>query len=88
MDLKINYHDREISYFFGDKSGSSIDGLLQDVRGAKIKAIYLEGESPSYTFTRQIYLLVNLLRKVSAANLFLNGQFQEENQPLLPSYRE
>ena len=50
----------------------------------KIKSISLSGQTKSYTFVRQIYLLINMLKSLSQANLFIDGR--KINKPAFPDY--
>ena len=68
MVLTIDYHDREVNFTLlsADErfDGSGIPELLALIEkyGTMISRVEVEGSSPSYTFTRQVYLVVNVLK--------------------------
>ncbi len=53
-----------------DRHGEGIERLLTLIEANKepIAAVNLEGQSSSYTFSRQVYLVVNLLRRLSGCS--------------------
>jgi len=80
MKIAINYKDRQLAFTAQNKTakikGEGIKDLLLLVSKSadKISRIELTGESRSYTFTRQVYLLVNLLKFLSGCSLEINGR--------------
>jgi len=68
MTLAIRYHDRELDFVFdgGAKviTGEGMEQLLATIKkyGTMVSRVTVEGDSPSYTFTRQVYLAANLLK--------------------------
>jgi len=61
------------------RRGEGIERLLTllEKNQEPITAVNLKGQSPSYTFSRQVYLLVNLLRRLSGCS----------QEVVLPFYR-
>ncbi len=90
MEIEINYLDRKFNFVVINAKkkvrGDSIQALLACVEKSpmKIKSISLSGQTKSYTFVRQIYLLINMLKSLSQANLFIDGR--KINKPAFPDY--
>ncbi|MDH4359072.1 MAG: hypothetical protein OEV37_04040 [Candidatus Berkelbacteria bacterium] len=92
MEIAINYEDRDLAFTVQNKTakvkGEGAKDLLLLVGKSrdKISKIKLTGESRSYTFTRQVYLLVNLLRFLSECSLKVNGREIPKNELAGPIY--
>ena len=73
MNIRLDYHDRTVCYQIESRgkavSGQSISGLLKAVEESEetIEQIKVSGETKSYTFVRQIYLVANLLGWLSGS---------------------
>jgi len=79
INLKMSDHTLKFT-LKGQKtrSGEGIKRLLSLIENNQepTVAVNLEGQSSSYTFSRQVYLLVNLLRRFSGCS----------DKVILPSY--
>jgi len=88
MDVNVIYKNRDLEFKSGSNSGRGLDGLLEFVKINKdeINVIEIKGESESYTFLRQIYLLANLLSEISGFEVRINGKLIQNSETVLPSY--
>ena len=90
MEIEIKYQDRNLDYLIKggpkNKSGEGIRELLSEIEKSdkKISRISLSGETKSYTFSRQVYLLVNMLKEISDSEIFVNGKKTADF--ILPTY--
>ncbi len=89
--LIINFKNRDLDFTLsGAKTiqGSTLKDLICAVGGGKgIESIELIGQSQSYTFLRQLYLLVNTLVYLNGCLVFLNGKRLPDDRVLAPSYQ-
>lgn len=80
MKIEINYRDRALEYLIEDgskkKKGEGVSRLLSEIEKSdkKISRIDLRGKTGSYTFSRQVYLLANILKWLSGAKLYISGK--------------
>jgi len=92
MRIKINYCHRSLKFHLalkqGGFSGKEIPALLKKLERTqeKIERVELDGETESFTFSRQIYLLANLLSRLSGAPLIISGK--KTTEPSFPDYRK
>ena len=90
MKIRINYSGKSLKFRLDSKKGASsgegIATLLKWLERSeeKIASIELNGESQSFTFSRQVYLLANLLSHLSGAPLIINTV--EAHKIALPEY--
>ena len=90
MEIAIKYHDRDLDYLIKDNSkekcGKGISCLLLEIEKSdkKISRIDLRGETGSYTFSRQVYLLANILKWLSGAELYVSDN--KASGLVLPNY--
>ena len=92
MEVKINISDRTLG--FKSKAhpqpinGKGLDSFLEFIQkyGKMIDRVDLSGRSPSFTFTRQVFLAVNLLSVFSGCKLYREGNYNERGELLLPDY--
>jgi len=88
MVVKIIYRDKNL-YLLRDRSKVlNICELLAYLSNnrMKISALNIEGETNSFTFQRQIYLLANLFSKISGAKVKINKS-NIQDEILLPVYK-
>lgn len=88
MEIKITYQDRVLKFSSPARSGEGIDSFLKLVKKnkKKIKALHLSGQSSSFTFTRQVYLLVNLIRYLLDCDLYMDSQKVPKSRLVKPTY--
>jgi len=88
MVVKVQYSNRDLSFSSGSHSGSGITGLLSFLGENKNKVVHLliEGQTKSYTFERQIYLLANIVSKISGSEVKINGKEISSDKVILPVY--
>lgn len=89
-NLIINYQDRDLDFQIKGKeevSGQGLKDLISHISSNdKIDKIEINGGSGSYTFSRQVYLLVNLLSSLNECPVYVNGTKQQEDKIVIPSY--
>jgi hypothetical protein len=88
MEIKITYRDRELNFDSPAGCGQGINSFLQLVKKNKneIKMLYLSGQSSSFTFSRQVYLLVNLIRYLLDCDLYIDRQKIPKGHLAKPTY--
>lgn len=88
MKLKINLIGRELEFHSGRQSGRSLNDLIGFIEGNgdRIKEVIIVGETKSFTLLRQVYLIVNLLKKVTDCEVFL-GDERVAGPFVAPEYR-
>ena len=88
MEVKVRYKDRELSFTAGDQKGDGLDELISYLGKNKdgVSRLEIAGESGSYTFLRQIYLLANMIAALSSIAVYLNSQRVESSEPIFPTY--
>jgi hypothetical protein len=90
MKIEVTYKNRDLIFKSPEGSGSGLDKLISFI-GAnknKISQINISGESNSYTFLRQVYLMANLIREISAITFIINADKIKPNQITLPVYHQ
>lgn len=89
MDIKVTYKDRDLKFNSDSYRGSGIRELLEFTKKNKGKIDHLEitGESNSYTFLRQIYLLTNILSQISDIKIKIDGYKVKADKIILPVYK-
>ena len=88
MELKVSYRDKEIEYEAGDKRGEGLEGLIDFIgkAGSCLKKVEIIGESKSYTFLRQIYLLANMVAVLSESSVWINKKKIAPDKLQFPLY--
>jgi hypothetical protein len=90
VKIKISYSGKSLQFRLDSKkgvsSGEGIAALLKRLEKSKekIASVELSGESQSFTFSRQVYLLANLLSHLSGAPLIISGK--RSNAIATPAY--
>jgi hypothetical protein len=88
MELRIEIEDRSITYQAGKTFGEGLEDLIKLLGEVEIGEIVLSGESKSYTFLRQIALLVNMLIKLKQTKVELKSKsFTKVEDLIFPIYR-
>lgn len=89
MEIKVNFKNRDLIYSYGNKEGKELDSLIEHIgkNKSKIERIEFIGETHSYTFIRQIYLLINILASISDFEIYLNGKKVKQFEQIFPVYR-
>ncbi|MCX6809573.1 MAG: hypothetical protein NTZ65_02390 [Candidatus Berkelbacteria bacterium] len=87
MEIDIFYQNRELTFKSPKESGEGFEDFLRLIseNKDKITCVRLSGESKSYTFTRQVFLLVNLLKNFLDCDLYINSK-KIEKEIALPIY--
>ena len=92
MTIEINIEAKELS-FSATGSSISISGngmaeLLAFIQkyGKMIDRVDLNGRSYSYTFSRQVFLAVNLLKSLTGCLVYYNGK-KSRSGLILPVYK-
>lgn len=94
MEVRLKLHSRDLDFkLTQDKrtiKGNGLGGFLVILQkyGKIIERIDLSGRGESYTFSRQVYLAVNLLRSFSKSEVFVEGEKTDPEEILLPKYKE
>ncbi len=87
MELKLNIHDKQVTYELSSQKGEGLEGLVRSLT-SDITKVLIEGETESYSFMRQIALLVNILKKTQDIEIALDSSsFQVINNLLVPIYK-
>ncbi len=80
MTIEINIEAKELSYKASPVSreicGNGMAELLAFIQkyGKMIDRVDLNGQSYSYTFSRQVFLAVNLLKSLTGCLVYYNGK--------------
>jgi len=89
MELAISIDKKLLCYQVGDMKGNGLDELIGQLGSLKFDKVSLSGESTSYTFLRQIALLVNLLIKIKKVEVKLaTACFKRRGDLIIPLYKE
>ncbi len=89
MQLNIVIDGREVNYTLGSEAGEGLSGLIKFLSGKQIDKVTISGESKSYTFLRQIALLVNLLAKANHITIDLKSKsYLSKGDLLVPIYEQ
>lgn len=89
MELKLYLKDRQVTYELAGEKGESLENLIKLVGKKEFDKISIYGETKSYTFLRQVALLVNILSKTKVFDLSLNSNsFEKKAGVLLPIYEQ
>lgn len=92
LQLIINYKDRDLEFLFkGVRTvkGEGLKNLISKIgMNYTIDRIDINGGSVSYTFSRQVYLFVNLLANLNRCFVCVNGVVQKRDKVLIPSYNQ
>lgn len=88
MVVKALYDNRDIHFSDGSHSGSGLSNLMSYLSQNKNKITLLEidGQTKSYTYQRQIYLLANIVSTISAFKIKINGRIVTPDKVILPVY--
>lgn len=88
MVVKILYKHRDL-YLTGQKKPVSLQYLINYLSKNKnnVNEIKIDGQTNSFTFVRQIYLLSNLFSRISAAKVIINKERVLPNKQKLPVYK-
>lgn len=88
MELNINVENKDLEYSLGSVKGQGLDALIKSLGEYKFDKLSLSGESKSYTFLRQVALLVNILVKINKCSLELSSNsFSREGDLIFPIYK-
>lgn len=94
MEINLDLHDRNLDFKLtgatADISGSGLDAFLVILQkyGKIIKRLNFSGQSGFYTFSRQVYLALNLFKVFSEGDVFLEGRKINREEILLPKYEK
>ena len=88
MVIDVDFKDRELLFKSGEFSGDGINELLQFIseNSDKVQRVDFKGDSGSYTFSRQVYLLANLLSEISESSITINSREVKKGELVLPRY--
>jgi hypothetical protein len=88
MEIKVTYQDRELNFDSPAGCGKGMNSFLKFIRENKnkIKVLYLSGQSSSFTFSRQVYLMVNLVRYLLDCDLYINNRKIPKGHLVKPTY--
>lgn len=80
---------RDLRAQWSEKSFESLDELIKNLNkiSENLDKITLEGESESYTFSRQVYLLINLLNQLNPADVEINDKIISKKDIAVPEYK-
>lgn len=89
MEISVHFKSRELKYFLKGSQKEGLESLIADIgkEKEKIRKLNFIGETDSYTFIRQIYLLINVLASISDFEISLNGELVNEFEQIFPVYR-
>lgn len=90
MELNIKITGkRDLQAQWSGKSFESLDELIKNLSkiSENLDKITLEGESESYTFSRQVYLLINLLNQLTSADVEVNDKIISKKDIVVPEYK-
>jgi len=74
MALKLQISKRDLKYSSGKFTGDTLESLVKNLNSLEVDNIIVSGESKSYTFLRQVTLLLNLLIKTKGAKINLQSK--------------
>ncbi len=88
MVIKAKYNGRDIQFSDGSHLGSGLSDLLSRLgkNKDKVTLLTIDGQTGSYTFERQIYLLANVFSTISGSKVKINGKEVSRNKVILPVY--
>jgi hypothetical protein len=92
MTIEISIKAKELSYKSSDMSkdinGNGMAEFLAFIQkyGKMIDRVDLNGQSYSYTFSRQVFLAVNLLKSLTDCSVYYNGK-RSRLGLILPVYK-
>lgn len=88
MELIISIDERNLDYALGKTSGRGLDNLIKKLGQVKFDQISLSGESGSYTFLRQVALMLNMLIALKQAKVSLStNSFKRQGALVVPIYK-
>jgi hypothetical protein len=88
MELILKIENKNLKYSSGKIEAEGLENLIKSLGELEFSEIVLSGESKSYTFLRQVALLVNILIKTKKCSLKLKSDsFSMAGDLVFPIYK-
>lgn len=89
MRLNLTIDARQVKYDLGEISGEGLENLIKSIGNEGLEIVEVSGESKSYTFLRQIALLVNVLVATNQITIDLkSSSYTLKGGLLVPIYEQ